>query len=107
MKYIYKIVMALGVMLFFAQGLFADDQADLKKHFLKKIDEVILIVENKKLTKDERNGAIVKSLTPLFDFSTVGLEGPAIVRLMGLLSFQFFFNVFFLTTDERLYSFDT
>jgi phospholipid transport system substrate-binding protein len=68
MKYIYKIVMALGVMLFFAQGLFADDQADLKKHFLKKIDEVILIVENKKLTKDERNGAIVKSLTPLFDF---------------------------------------
>ncbi len=68
MKYIYKIVMALGIMLFFAQGLYADDQADLKKHFLKKIDEVILIVENKKLTKDERNSNIVKSITPMFDF---------------------------------------
>lgn len=68
MRYIYKVVLALSAVFLFAQGLFADEQEDLKKHFLKKIDEVILIVENKKLTKDERNGNIVKSITPMFDF---------------------------------------
>lgn len=64
----YRLVFVLSAVLLFAQGLFADDQAELKKHFLKKIDEVVLIVEDKKMTKDERNGTIIKSLTPMFDF---------------------------------------
>jgi phospholipid transport system substrate-binding protein len=67
-KSIYKKILALGVVLFFAQSLAADETLELKEHFLKKIDEVILIVENKSLSKDERNGNIVKSLTPMFDF---------------------------------------
>jgi phospholipid transport system substrate-binding protein len=52
----------------FGQSLVADEQAELKKHFLNKIDEVILIVEDKKISKDERNANIVKTLTPMFDF---------------------------------------
>lgn len=55
-------------MFFFTQSLIADEQTELKKHFLSKIDEVILIVEDKKLLKDERNANIVKTLTPMFDF---------------------------------------
>lgn len=68
MKSIYKKVLALGAVLFFAHGLAADESLELKEHFLKKIDEVILIVEDKGLSKNERNGNIVKSLTPMFDF---------------------------------------
>lgn len=68
MQYIYKMVLVLGMVLFCAQSVAANEQVELKEHFLKKIDEVILIVEDKKMTKDERNGTIVKSLTPMFDF---------------------------------------
>ncbi|MDK9693042.1 MAG: ABC transporter substrate-binding protein [Sulfurimonas sp.] len=68
MKYIYKVVLALSAVFFFAQSLAADEQTVLKKHFLTKIDEVICIVESKKLTRDQRNGDIVKALTPMFDF---------------------------------------
>lgn len=68
MKSIYKKVLALGAVLFFAHDLAADESLELKEHFLKKIDEVILIVEDKGLSKNERNGNIVKSLTPMFDF---------------------------------------
>jgi phospholipid transport system substrate-binding protein len=68
MKYIYKVVLALCTVLFFTQSLAADEQVALKKHFLTKIDEVIVIVESKKLTRDQRNGDIVKALTPMFDF---------------------------------------
>jgi len=52
----------------FTQSLIADEQLELKKYFLNKIDEVILIVEDKKISKDERNTNIVKTLTPMFDF---------------------------------------
>lgn len=68
MKNIYKKILALCAVLFFAQSLAADELFELKEHFLKKIDEVILIVEDKSLSKNERNGNIVKSLTPMFDF---------------------------------------
>ncbi|MDD2653174.1 MAG: ABC transporter substrate-binding protein [Sulfurimonas sp.] len=68
MKYIYKIVLAITAVLCFGQNLAANEQVELKEHFLKKIDEIILIVAKKEFTKDERNGKIVKSLTPMFDF---------------------------------------
>jgi len=67
-KHIYKKILALCVMMLFVQNLAADEQSDLKNRFLDKINEVILIVENKKLSKDDRNHNIVKSLTPMFDF---------------------------------------
>ena len=65
--FLKKIVVAC-VSLFFAQTLFAAEDAALKTHFLKKIDEVISIVESKNLSKDERNSNIIKVLTPMFDF---------------------------------------
>ncbi|MDD3441744.1 ABC transporter substrate-binding protein [Sulfurimonas denitrificans] len=68
MRNISRVFFAFLVMFAFGQSLVADEQAELKKHFLNKIDEVILIVEDKKISKDERNANIVKTLTPMFDF---------------------------------------
>ena len=68
MKQIFKKLLLIGVMLVFTQNLAADEQTDLKEHFLTKIDEVIVIVENKDLAIDERNGDIISVLTPMFDF---------------------------------------
>jgi phospholipid transport system substrate-binding protein len=56
----------MGVL--FAQNVAANEEPDLKMHFSKKIDEVILIVEDKKLSKADRNSKIIKSLTPMMDF---------------------------------------
>lgn len=67
-KQIFKKLLLIGVMLVFTQNLAADEQTDLKEHFLTKIDEVIVIVENKNLAIDERNGDIISVLTPMFDF---------------------------------------
>jgi len=49
-------------------NLNANTHDKLKKHFLDKIDQVILIVKDKTLNKDERNSKIVAVLTPMFDF---------------------------------------
>lgn len=68
MQSLYKKIMMLCAVLVLAQGLFANEQTELKEHFLKKIDEVVLIVKDKTLSKDDRNSKIVKSLTPMFDF---------------------------------------
>lgn len=64
---IKKVVLFL-ITLMFTQGLFADEQKELQGHFLKKIDEVIVIVGEKNLSKDDRNAKIIKSVTPMFDF---------------------------------------
>lgn len=64
---IKKIVLFLATLMF-AQSLFADEQKELQGHFLKKIDEVIVIVGEKNLSKDDRNAKIIKSVTPMFDF---------------------------------------
>lgn len=65
MKNFQKSVVVLLIMV---QNLVANEQQILKDHFLSKIDEVILIVQDKKITKEKRNDAIVKELTPMFDF---------------------------------------
>lgn len=68
MKSMYKKIVLFCITALFCSSLMADEKTELKSHFLSKIDEVILIVENKTLSKDRRNGDIVKSLTPMFDF---------------------------------------
>lgn len=68
MKKIYKNILVLCTVLLFGQNLIANEQSELKEHFLNKINEVVLIVENKNLSKNDRNSNIVKSLTPMFDF---------------------------------------
>jgi len=64
----YKKILLLFLFLLSAQNAAANEQIQLQNRFLKKIDEVVLIVEDKKLSKDARNGKIVKALTPMFDF---------------------------------------
>lgn len=68
MSWFKKLVkVAVGVVVATQLSL-ADEVADLQSHFLKKIDEVVLIVKNKTIDKNERNGEIVKAVTPMFDF---------------------------------------
>ncbi len=55
-------------MFIIAQNLSANEQQDLKTHFINKMDEVIIVVKNKALSKDDRNANIVEILTPMFDF---------------------------------------
>jgi len=52
----------------FLQNLVADEKEEVKNKFLSKIDNIILIIENKTLTKDQRNEKIVDILSPMSDF---------------------------------------
>lgn len=63
-----KKILFTCITLIFVQTLQANNQTDLKIHFLNKIDKVIAIVEDKGLTKDIRNSEIIAVLTPMFDF---------------------------------------
>jgi phospholipid transport system substrate-binding protein len=67
-KKIYKKVLILCAAVLFGESLSANEQLELKEHFLNKINEVILVVEDKKISKNVRNGNIIKVLTPMFDF---------------------------------------
>jgi len=64
-----KIILVLVSLFIFSQNLVANEQTILKDHFLNKIDDVITIVKDKTLEKTIRNGKIVESLTPMFDFT--------------------------------------
>ncbi|MEA2016969.1 MAG: ABC transporter substrate-binding protein [Campylobacterota bacterium] len=61
------ILLIVGIFLL-TQNLSANEQQTLKTHFLNSIDEVIIVVQNKALSKDDRNSNIVEVLTPMFDF---------------------------------------
>ena len=52
-----------------SQNAVADEKIVLKNHFLNTIDEVIVIVKDKNLNKLQRNSNIIKTLTPMFDFT--------------------------------------
>lgn len=62
-----KIIVLLSLLVL-TQNVFADDKQKVKAQLTTKIDEVISVVQNKKLSKDERNAQIVKLVTPTFDF---------------------------------------
>ena len=68
MKKIFKSILLASVMLLSTQNLFGDEQLKLKEHFLKKIDEVVLVVQNSKLDKPQRNDKIITILDKTFDF---------------------------------------
>lgn len=63
-----KKILLVCMAILLTQSLHADEQTELKKHFLNKIDEVILVVEDNTLSKNERNAEIISILTPMFDF---------------------------------------
>lgn len=62
------IVVMIYMCFMLIQNISANEQIELKSHFLTKIDEVISIVEDKKLNKLQRNSKIIESLTPMMDF---------------------------------------
>ncbi|MCW8894317.1 ABC transporter substrate-binding protein [Sulfurimonas sp.] len=68
MKTILKKILFVSAMLIFTQSLGANEQDDVKERFLTNIDKVILIVEDKSLSKKQRNANIINVLTPMFDF---------------------------------------
>ncbi len=51
-----------------ANSMYAADFNNLKKNFKSTIAKVVSIVENKEITKAERNTNIIKEITPSFDF---------------------------------------
>jgi len=63
-----KTILTLLSLFILSQNVAANEQNALKKHFLQKIDEVIVVVENNSIEKEERNSQIVEILTPMFDF---------------------------------------
>lgn len=65
MKSLFLMLLSIFI---FSQHSFANEKENLQKHFLQKIDEVIVIVKNTNNTKEIRNSKIVKTLTPMFDF---------------------------------------
>ncbi|MCW8954225.1 MAG: ABC transporter substrate-binding protein [Sulfurimonas sp.] len=68
MKTILKKILFVSAILIFTQSLGANEQDDVKERFLTNIDKVILIVEDKSLSKKQRNANIINVLTPMFDF---------------------------------------
>ena len=67
MNFIKKVLIICSTFMFI-QNINANEQTNLQENFLKKIDNVILIVEDTTLNKDQRNTRIVDTLTPIFDF---------------------------------------
>lgn len=63
-----KKILLMCVALMLTQNLSANEQTDLKEHFLSKIDEVVLVVKDKTLSKEKRNSDIISVLAPMFDF---------------------------------------
>lgn len=68
MKKFFKLFIVMISFIGLVQNLHANEQEKLKESFLQKISQVVEIVKDTNLTKDERNGKIVKLLTPTFDF---------------------------------------
>ena len=65
---LFKQLLVSLCLVLFTQPLMANEQADLRVHFEKKLDEVISVVKNKDISKDDRNAKIIDILTPMFDF---------------------------------------
>jgi len=68
MKRMVKSFLAIFSIFILSQNLVADEQIDLKNHLLSKISEIITVVENKTLTKGQRNLEITNEVRPMFDF---------------------------------------
>lgn len=64
----FKRVLLILSILLFTQNLTANEQVELKNHFLTLIDRVTIIVEDKSLNKHVRNSNIIDTLAPSFDF---------------------------------------
>ena len=53
-------------------GLFADDVSELKGYFNSKLENILNIVQNKKLCTQSRDMLIIQNLDDIFDFKLMG-----------------------------------
>lgn len=67
MSSLFKTLVLVSI-IFFTNTLVADEKDELKSHFFNKLEEVKTIVQNKKMSKDERYDNLIISITPVFDF---------------------------------------
>ena len=67
-----KLLKIYIVLVLFVTSLVADDKSYVKDNFSKIINDVLVVVKNKKLSADERNRKIVEIVTPIFDFALMG-----------------------------------
>lgn len=63
-----RFILVLSFVLVFTQNLSANEEGQLKDHFLKKIDKVVTVVQDSELSKCKRNDKIIEILEPIFDF---------------------------------------
>ncbi|MEA2090892.1 MAG: ABC transporter substrate-binding protein [Campylobacterota bacterium] len=68
MKNILKFFLLVCSFSLFTQSLAANEQVDLKNHFLNLVDRVVIVTQDKNLSKDKRNSDILEVLSPTFDF---------------------------------------
>jgi len=65
---ILMVLFVLGM----SQSVFADDKSDIKEMMKETIGSVTTLIQDKKITKEERNKKIEALVTPLFDYALMG-----------------------------------
>ena len=68
MRNILKFFLLICGLFVFTQSLAANEQLELKSHFLNLVDKVVTVTEDQNLSKDRRNSKILEVLSPAFDF---------------------------------------
>ena len=68
MRNILKFFLLICGLFVFTQSLTANEQLELKSHFLNLVDKVVTVTEDQNLSKDRRNSKILEVLSPAFDF---------------------------------------
>jgi phospholipid transport system substrate-binding protein len=63
-----KLILKFLMMVMVTSTMLSANTDLLQKTFMKKIDQVIEVVLDKNITKENRNGKIVTLLSPMFDF---------------------------------------
>ena len=66
------LILMVLFLLGFTQSVFADDKIEIKEMMKETIGSVTTLIQDKKITKDERNKKIEALVTPLFDYGLMG-----------------------------------
>lgn len=67
-KLIKKLFLLISVLIF-TSSIHANEEENLKNHFLDKLEEVRTAVQNKKINKSKKHDNVIVILTPSFDFN--------------------------------------
>ena len=66
------LILMVLFLLGFTQSVFADDKVEIKEMMKETIGSVTTLIQDKKITKDERNKKIEALVSPLFDYGLMG-----------------------------------